>query len=111
VTKHHDGQRGVRASSKSQARYPVAGKVDVAFLEDALRLWDARQADPDKPMWLLIQELRLVTSKNWVTEGDSQAVISDKKNILAATASRLLRKAKNLIRNAGLGKFPVSSGK
>ncbi len=108
VSKHHTGKRGIRASSKSQARYPVSGKVDLAFLEDALRVWDARQAEPTKPLWKIAQDLQIVPSKHWVREEDSTRVAAAKKNVMAATTSRLLKKAVAIIENVGTGRFPDS---
>lgn len=108
VAQHHDGKRGVTASRRSQAKYPVHGKVDVNFLEDALRLWDARLADPTKPIWMLVQELRLVESKHWVRDSDTKKTAASAKNVMTATGSRLLKKADLLIRNCASGRFPVS---
>jgi hypothetical protein len=109
VTKHHKGKRGVRANQSSQANYRVTGKVDLNFLETALKVWDYRQANPEVPLWKLAQELRIVEAKHWVRAGDSQGVSADKRNLMAATASRFNGKAAMMIANVGKGKFPISS--
>lgn len=108
VSKHHDGRRGVRRSSKSQALYQVSGKVDVQFLQTALQVWDARKADPKKPLWQIANDLRLGSKLNLLKENEIAAnspTVKDKKNILAATASRYIRKAELLIREVGQGRF------
>lgn len=108
VSKHHKGKRGVRANQASQARYKVSGKVDLTFLDTALRVWDYRQANPKVPLWKLAQELRIVEAKHWVRASDTQGESADKRNVMAATASRLYGKAVAMIANVGKGKFPVS---
>ena len=108
VSKRHPGKRGVRHSTLSQARYPVTGKVDLVFLEDALKVWDDRQADPNKPLWKIAQDLQIVPSKHWVRDDDTIKIAAAKKNVMAATASRLLRKATAIIANVGNGRFPDS---
>lgn len=105
VTKHHSGKRGQRQSKKSNALFPITGKVDVAFLETALMVWDARSANPAKPWWLIAVDLRL-SHAHKIKPDDPQAVVTDKKNILASTASRYYRKACQMIETAGKGRFP-----
>lgn len=105
VSKHHEGKRGHRHNLSSQARYTVSGKVDVAFLETALMVWDARTADPKKPLWQIAQDLGIGGS-NRLQKGDEPAVVTDKKNVLAATASRYYRKAAEMIKRTGEGRFP-----
>jgi hypothetical protein len=109
VSKHHTGKRGVRANQASQARYKVSGKVDLNFLEAALKVWDYRQANPDVPLWKLAQDVRLVEAKRWVQAKDTHFESADKRNVMTATASRHFRKAAAMIKNVGTGQFPASS--
>jgi hypothetical protein len=105
VSKRHGGKRGKRQSLSSKAMFQVTGKVDVGFLETALMVWDARNAEPKKPLWQIAQDLRLAGIHK-ILVSDTQAVIADKKNVLAATASRHYRKATEMIRRTGEGRFP-----
>lgn len=108
VSKYHDGKRGVRRSSKSQALYQVSGKVDVRFLQTALQVWDTRKMDQTRPLWKIANDLRLGSKVNLLKEsevGGKTPTAKDKKNILAATASRYIRKAELLIREVGQGRF------
>lgn len=121
VSTHHGGKKGLRQSSKSQARYRVHGKVDVAFLETALLVWDQQRANPTKPLWQIAHELRVISVEHRLTAVELDAKyrhsvkrndspeVQDKKNLHAATASRYLKKAEAMIANVGKGIFPKSS--
>jgi hypothetical protein len=111
LAKHHKGKRGIRANQNSQARYTVSGKVDLSFLEAALRVWDYRNAHPELPLWRIAQDTRVVPAKHWVKLTDTQAESADKRNLLTATASRYFKKASMMIANVGCGRFPVSTSR
>lgn len=107
VSKHHSGRRGVKVSARTKAKYPVAsGRIDVQFLQIALQVWDARRAQPDKALWELATDLRL-SPAHAILEPDSPQIRYDKKNNLAATASRYIRRANAIIGAVGRGLFPV----
>lgn len=59
VSKRHEGRRGKRQSLSSKAMFPATGKIDVAFLETALMVWDAKTAAPKKPLRQIAQDLRI----------------------------------------------------
>ena len=105
LRKHHDGKRGKQAAQISGALFQVTGKVDVQFLQIALMVWDERQGNPKKPFWQIAQTLR-IGGNSLLSDGDVPGEITDKKNVLTATTSRYYRKASEMIKLAGLGKFP-----
>jgi hypothetical protein len=105
VSKRHTGKRGKRQNQSSRALYQAKGKIDVAFLEIALMVWDQKRADPKKPLWQVSQDLG-IGGTNRLQPSDTTAMITDKKNVLAATASRYYRKATEMIKRTGEGKFP-----
>ena len=105
IRKFHDGKRGKRRIKNSRALFQVTGKVDVQFLQIALMVWDERQANPKKPFWLIAQDLKIGGS-SLLSKDDSPSEATDKKNVLAATASRYYRKANTMIKLTSLGKFP-----
>lgn len=108
LAEHHDGKAGQRYVSAPGPRYQVTGKVDVRFLEKALAVWDARKKEPMKPLWQIGNELLLGSRMNHVRANETKgAALTDKKNVLAATTSRYLRKAKKIIRSTAIGKFPA----
>lgn len=108
LKKHHSGKRGKRANLSSGARYKVNGKYDQNFLQDALLVWDYKQAHPEKKFWEVAQDTKIVPKSEWVDDGDSNNLKLSKKNYTTAVASRLYRKATNIITNVAKGKFPVS---
>jgi hypothetical protein len=111
LNKHHEGERGVRVRQTSQAKYQLMGKEDTAFLEMALAVWDMRQAHPDMALWEIANETRCVKREHLIRAEDRnkdlQGELAGKKNILAATASRYVKKANAMIENVGKGFFPA----
>jgi len=105
VAKHHKGRRGIRSAIGTNALYKATGKIDVQFLEIALMVWDAREAEPKKPLWQIAQDLR-IGGPNRILASDPPSVVTDKKNTLAALTSRYYRKANQMIANTALGRFP-----
>ena len=74
---------------------------------DRNRLIDSMKvANPKMPLWSITQQSKAIKREAFIEVGDSQAIITNKKLILANTASRLVNKAKKIIRNTELGKFP-----
>jgi hypothetical protein len=110
LNKHHKGKRGMRVKQSSQAKYQLVGKEDTAFLEVALAVWDMRQARPELSLWEIANETRCVPREHLVRDEDRdptmRATLTAKKNVLAATASRYIRKAEAMIENVGKGVFP-----
>jgi hypothetical protein len=105
LSRQHEGRRGKRQLLSSKALFQATGKVDVKFLEIALMVWDAKTSDPKTPLWQIAHDIGIAGAHK-IVPGDSPAVIADKKNILAATASRYYRKAAQMIFKAGSGVFP-----
>lgn len=111
LSKRHSGKKGNRVSVRTQAKYPIAsGRIDVKFLEKALRVWDARQEDPNKTLWKLAIEQKLALAHT-PRQSDSPKAGSDKRNNLSATTSRYLRMARLVIAGTGKGKFPITTKK
>jgi hypothetical protein len=65
-----------------------------------------KASDPKKPFWLIADELGLAGPNQRIKQTDTQAELTDKKNLLASTASRYYRKATEMIKRTGEGKFP-----
>lgn len=103
---HHSGKKGRRNNESSTARYPVTGHIDTDALQKCLRVYDMRTEYPKMPLWKITQECKAIKRDAFIEDGDSQAIITNKKLILANTASRLVKKAELIIKNAEQGKFP-----
>lgn len=109
LDEHHEGRRGIRTNLESTARYPIIGHVDVHALQKYLRAWDIREQNPNFKLWEIAQVAKLTKAADRIDlkapRGDPDAV--SKKAVLAATASRMLKKADRLVREVAKGKFPV----
>ena len=103
---HHSGKRGRRNNESSNARYPVTGHIDTVALQKCLRVYDMRFANPKMALWQITQECKAIKRDAFIVAGDTQGIITNKKLILANTASRLVKKAMLIIRNTERGKFP-----
>ncbi len=103
---NHFGRRGKRNNEFSTARYPVTGHIDTDALQKCLRVYDMKIANPKMPLWQITQECKAIKRDAFIEDCDTQAIITNKKLILANTASRLLKKAEIIRINTELGKFP-----
>jgi len=103
---HHAGKRGRRNNVSSTARYPVTGHIDTDALQKCLRVYDMKIANPNMPLWQITQDCRAIKREAFILNKDTKKDVSDKKMILANTASRLVKKAKLIISNSEHGKFP-----
>ena len=63
-------------------------------------------ANPKMPLWQITQECKAIKRDTFIIDSDAQGIITNKKLILANTASRLLKKAALIIENTEQGKFP-----
>ncbi|WP_408595587.1 hypothetical protein [Limnohabitans sp.] len=106
LTAHHSGKRGRRNNVTSTARYPVTGHIDIFSLQKCLRVYDMKIANPKMPLWKITQECKAIKRDAFIDDGDTQAIITNKKLILANTASRLVKKAALIVKNVEQGKFP-----
>lgn len=106
LSAHHSGKRGRRNNQCSTARYRVTGHVDTDALQKCLRVYDMKIANPQMPLWQITQECKAIKRDAFIEKNDTQAIITNKKLILANTASRLVKKAELIIKNVEQGKFP-----
>jgi hypothetical protein len=111
MKKHHQGKRGVRYARDSHAKYPVIGQPNVNALMITLKVYDYRLAHPELKLWevaMVLDQFKLFKPR---TNPDKKLEGDDEKNVMAATVSRYLKKAEAMIMNAGLGRFPDTTGK
>jgi hypothetical protein len=108
LMKKHDRKRGERLFEDSRALYPVASSVNIHATKLILATYDMRMNNPSMPLWRIGHELKLgttLTAQELASDGRKQNI--DKKNRLAAAASRKLKQAKLVIEGVGKGQFPV----
>lgn len=103
---HHAGKKGRRNNESSTARYPVTGHIDTDALQKCLRVYDMKCANPKMPLWQITQECKAIKRDAFIENNDTQAIVTNKKLILANTASRLVKKAGLIVKNVEEGKFP-----
>ena len=106
LAKHHFGERGHRYARESSAKYEVVGQPNINALRTTLQVYDYRKLHPELKLWEIARDLKLFHFEQMPQPDDLPETISDKKNLLAATVSRYLRKAETMIDNVGRGRFP-----
>ena len=101
----HKGKAGVATKQVSEALYPVHTKFTTASLEQMLIVYELKQAEPDLTLAEIGQRLGLV-SKAMPKKDDPPKFAAAKRNVMAVTVSRYLKKASAMIENTAHGKFP-----
>ncbi|MEP7043721.1 MAG: hypothetical protein ABI843_11705 [Dokdonella sp.] len=104
----HHGRRGVQSAKISRAKFQVVGQPNLPALKTALRVWDYRLENPTMPLWQIGQKLPNYKPQEKISMGDSHAIQVAKKNVLTATVSRYLRRAKCTIAATEIGSFPAA---
>lgn len=102
----HQGKRGHQLAKRSKARYQVKGQPNVPAIKQALEVYDFKKSNPTLKLWEIGNSIPKLQMGNKISAGDTASVIADKKNILAATVSRYLRRSKITIQNVARGEFP-----
>jgi hypothetical protein len=105
LDRRHTGRPGYPTKKESGATYKVSRKFSVLALEQMLMVYDLRQAEPELTLAEIGKRLKLVPSA-MPKVGDSIVRLRKKRNTLAATVSRYLKKAETYIQNAAGRKFP-----
>jgi len=105
LVKYHKGRRGHSVARSSRALFKVRGQPNAPALETGLMVYDFWKANPEMPLWKIGNELRLLP-KDRVRESDPKYDRVNKKNVLAATVSRYLRRVKASIAATEQGQFP-----
>lgn len=88
------------------ARYPFYQRPDVKSLRITLEVWKLRQQLPRPTLYEIGRKLRLNPSAVINDKKDTEAIKTDKKNVMNATVSRYLKWATNIKDNVAKGIFP-----
>ncbi len=102
----HQGKRGHQLAKRSKARYRVKGQPNVPAMKQALEIYDFKKSNPTLKLWEIGNSIPKLQMGNKISAGDTASVIADKRNVLAATVSRYLRRAEKSIKNTVIGTFP-----
>jgi hypothetical protein len=106
LDERHQGKRGHQLAKRSIARYRVKGQPNVPAIKQALEVYDFRMANPGLKLWEIGDQMPKFQGANKIKPGDTPSEVADKKNVLAATVSRFLRKAHQSIESAATNRFP-----
>jgi hypothetical protein len=103
---HHQGRRGLQDHKRSQAKYQISGNPTIDSLRRGLEVYNFHLENPNLMLWEIgIKMPKLIPSIK-ITGKETRNELGDKKNVLAATVSRYLRKTKKSIERTGQGMFP-----
>lgn len=106
LAEHHTGKRGRQVAKQSKAKYRVKGQPNIPAIKQALEVYDYWLAHPEKKLWEIGNEIPRLQISNKLAADTTKAIDTDKKNVLAATVSRYLKKAKASIKAVEDGYFP-----
>ena len=106
LAEHHKGKRGHQLAKRSRARYQVRGQPNIPALKQGLAVYDHWKANPGMPLWQVGNTLHLFQMEQRINPGDPPAVRASKKNVMAATVSRYLKRVRASIQATGEGTFP-----
>lgn len=106
LDERHQGKRGHQLAKRSKARYQVKGQPNVPAIKQALEVYEFRAANPDLKLWEIGDQMPRFQGANKLKSGDTPKEREDKKNRMAATVARYLKRAESSINNSALGIFP-----
>lgn len=90
---------------ESNALYPAYPKFSVPAIKKMVLVCEMRADRPEMTLARIGEKLKLLPTA-MPNPKDTPQAASDKRNTMAATVSRYLKKAKLMIDNAGCGRFP-----
>ena len=106
LDERHQGRRGHQLAKRSSAHYKVKGQPNIPAIKQALEVYDFKLANPGLKLWEIGNAIPRLQLENKLKTSDTPSQRADKRNVLAATVSRYLRRAENSIKNTTLGIFP-----
>ena len=106
LDERHQGKRGHQLAKRSKARYQIKGQPNIPAIKQAFEVYEFKQANPDLKLWEIGNSIPRLQMANKLKSSDTPSERADKRNVLAATVSRYLKRAENSIKNSALGIFP-----
>ncbi len=95
----HKGKRGKATKDKSDAIYKVRTRFSIHALEQMMKVYELRLAEPNLTLAEIGKKLKICPSAMPIKSDDASA-IEIKRNTMSAAVSRYLRKAEAIIKNA-----------
>lgn len=106
LDERHKGKRGYQLAKRSKARYQIKGQPNISAIKQALEVYDFKLSNPTLKLWEIGNAIPRLQLANKLKSGDTASEKADKRNILAATVSRYLRRVEESIDKTSLGTFP-----
>jgi hypothetical protein len=106
LDERHQGKRGHQLAKRSKARYQVKGQPNIPAIKQALEVYDFKKAHPKMKLWEIGNAIPRLQLSNKLKTSDTASERADKRNVLAATVSRYLKRAEESIKNTSTGAFP-----
>lgn len=107
LREEHKGKPGIPSKLKSESLYPLHTKFSINALQQMMKVYELRQAEPNLTLAQIGQKLKLNLSA-MPKKMDDPSAIEIKRNSMSAAVSRYLRKANAIIQNVAEGKFPCT---
>lgn len=101
----HQGKRGKQLAKQGGGKYQFKGQPNIPALRLGLQVYEFKQANPDMKLWEIGNAMPRFQPHNKIKAGDTPSEIVDKKNVLAASVSRYLRRVSEAIDNTSKGQF------
>lgn len=99
LKRRHKGIRGKPTKDKSDALYKVRPRFSIHALEQMMKVYELRQAEPDLTLAEIGRALNICPSA-MPKKTDDPSATEIKRNTMSAAVSRYLRKAEAIIKNA-----------
>ena len=107
LNKHHGGKTGVRTNKNSTAMYPIVGHVDIKSIKLCLKVYNATKVSPKPTKWQIGRDISEISFSYVEITDKPKKLDADTKHILTSSVSRILNKARKMIKGTSDGKFPV----
>jgi hypothetical protein len=101
----HKGKRGKQLAKQGGGKYQFKGQPNIPALRLGLQVYEYKQANPDMKLWEIGNSMPKFQMAQKIKTSDTPSEIVDKKNVLAASVSRYLRRVSEAIKNTSKGEF------
>lgn len=101
----HQGKRGKQLAKQGGGKYQFKGQPNIPALRLGLQVYEFREKNPQMKLWEIGNAMPRFQMAQKIKAGDTPSEIVDKKNVLAASVSRYLRRVSEAIERTVGGEF------
>jgi hypothetical protein len=102
---NHPGARGRQHARMSKAKFQVKGQPNLAGLALTLKVYDFKVANPHLKLWEIGDQLPRFMVGNKISNKDTHGELVSKRNVLAASVARYVKKAEVMIASTSAGEL------